>query len=179
MATETKSAATIQEMLEKRKQSLNRRLTAIQGEFAPMAQISGDGLPGEPEEPMSVAQMAGIAFGAALAMGLIVSLSKRTRRRGRFEGKTTDVHLYIDHLVDEAARLTARGKNAEDAVRKVLRRKQPVVQIQTPDQVRPTSILSEVLSTVTRTMLVLAVEAGVEAVIARAKATNANPSAEE
>ncbi len=160
--TKTPTAAEIQGKLEASKQSLNRHVAAIREEFAPLAAISGDGRPSEAAATLSLEQKAGIVFGATLTLGVIVGLTRKARARKMSKRKESVVQFYMDHVVDEAARLSARGRNPEAALRKVLRRKQPAMQFQAPEQAQDASFKSEVLSTVMRTAVVLVVESGVE-----------------
>lgn len=162
MAGKTPTAVEIQRKLEGRTQSLNQHLAAIRQEFAPMAQISGDGAPPEPKEPLSTAQKVGIALGATLAVGLLLGMKARKKKLGRAEQMGPTVRLYVDHILDEAARLAANGKSPDDALRKVLRRKPAVVQVETLEAPKQRSAVANAAASVAIAAFSFAVKAGTD-----------------
>ena len=162
MATETQTAAQLRRMLEVRTQSLNKHVAAIRGEFTPLAQISGDGAPPEEKTPLSTTQKVGIAVAATLALGILLGLRTRKKNLSRAEGMGATVRLYVDHLLDEAAQLAANGKDPEEALRKVLRRKPAVVQVETLDRTEERSVVANAATSVAKAALNFGVKAGAD-----------------
>ena len=162
MALETPTAVEIQRKLEGRTQSLNRHLAAIRQEFAPMAEISSNGAPPESSEALSTVQKVGIALGATLAVGLLLGLRARKKKPGRAERMGATARLYVDHILDEAAQLAANGKNPEDALRKILRRRPAVVQVETVEAPTERSAIANAATSVAIAAFSFAVKAGTD-----------------
>ena len=169
MAGKTQTAVEIQRRLEGRTQSLNQHLAAIRQEFAPLAQISGDGAPPDPKASLSTEQKVGIALAAMLAVGLLLGLRGRKKKLSRAENMGATVRLYVDHLLDEAAQLAANGKDPGDALQKVLRRKPAVVQVERLDVPEERSVIANAAASVTKAALSFALKAGTDWVVSQLK----------
>lgn len=169
MVAKTPTAVEIRRRLEGRTQSLNQHLAAIRQEFAPMAEISGDGAPPDPKSTLSTEQKVGIALAATLAAGLLLGLKARKKKLGRAERMGATVRLYVDHLLDEAAQLAANGKDPGDALQKVLRRKPAVVQVERLDVPEERSVIANAAASVTKAALSFALKAGTDWVVSQLK----------
>jgi len=169
MASRTQTAVEIQRKLEGRTQSLNQHLAAIRQEFAPLAQISGDGASPHPKAPLRTEQKVGNALAATLAVGLLLGLRGRKKKLSRAENMGATVRLYVDHLLEEAARLAANGKDPEDALRKVLRRKAAVVKVETLDIPEERSAVANAAASLAKAALSFAVKAGTDWVASQLK----------
>ena len=162
MAATTQTAAELQKRLEDRTKSLNNHLEAIRGEFAPLAQISGDGAPPDPKTPLSTEQKVGIALAATVALGLLLGLRGRKKKLSRAESMGATVRLYVDHLLDEAAQLAANGKAPEEALKKVLRRKPAIVQVETLEEPEERSAVASAVTAIAKAALGIGVRAGTD-----------------
>ena len=162
------TAAELQRKLEDRTASLNRHLAAIRQEFAPLAQISGDGVPAASAPSLNATQKAAAALGCALVVGVLVGLRSRKKKLGRPEHTGAAIRLYVDHLLDEAAELTAHGKDPEKALRKVLKRHPAVVQVETLDAPEEHSAMAGVFASMAKAALGYALKVGADWLTAQA-----------
>lgn len=179
MATKTQTAFEIRKELDNRRASLNKRLAAIRQEFAPLAEITNGSLPTDRGEPLTTAQKVGFAAGTTLVLGVLLGIRSRKKKLDRTAGKGTGVRLYVDHVLDEAAKLVAKGKDPESALEKVLRRKQAIVQVEQSDHVTKSSILSELPAYMMRILLYQAIEAGLAWIVAQGVANGSKEATDE
>ena len=173
MPTKTPTAAEIQKRLNDRTASLNSHFAAIRQEFAPLAQIADGTATTEPKEPLGTIQKVGIAVGATFVLGILLGLKSRRKKLSRAENAGATVRMYVDHLLDEAAQLAAKGKDPDDALRRVLQRKPAIVQVETLDLPEEKSAIIGALSSIAGAALSFGLKTAIDLVATQVKRKDA------
>ena len=125
MALEPQRSSTeVKTQLEAKSASIRGRLNAIRSEFAPLAQISGDGAASEFSGASKETKLTFVALSAGFVFSLLFALRIRKKRKRHRRGVAAAKRI-SDEIIELAAARIAEGEGASDAMAEELARRVP------------------------------------------------------
>ena len=113
-------SAEIRERLDARQRDIEHHLVSLKHEVTTFADVSVGGRPLPDVAREHALRNALLAGGAAVVLGLLRGLRKRSKRRSRFDPGAEFERARMDAVLDAAARLAATGTDRDEALRSVL-----------------------------------------------------------
>ena len=114
-------ASELRARLDARQRDIEYHLTALKHEVTTVADVTVGGRPLPDVAREHAVRNAAIAAGVAALLGLLRGLRKRKKRRDAFDPNAAFEEARLDAVLDAAARRVARGDDADDALKRVLR----------------------------------------------------------